>query len=82
MELNTRRRFGFFFKNILGVVVWMAVGYAWIQITMALSPTFAAIFVGSSVLLGVFYFAWQDAGHKLELAHMEELRTARSLARE
>ena len=57
MELNTRRRFGFFFKNIAGVVAWMAAGSVWTLITMALSPTFAAIFVGSSVLLAGFYFA-------------------------
>jgi hypothetical protein len=60
----------------------MAVGSSWTLIAMSLPPTFAAIFVGASVLLAGFYFAWQDAGHKLELAHMEELRTARSLARE
>jgi len=79
MELDTRRRFGFFFKNILGMCYWIAAAALWNIILYLLPPLGAMIYAGLTVLAGIIWLAWWEAGNKLISAQIDERHTARML---
>lgn len=82
MDLDTRRKFGFFGKSLLGISYWIGAVALWNLIMILLPPLGSLIFAGLSVLAGVIWLAWWDAGNKLISAQIEERHTARMLERE
>ena len=79
MELDTRRKFGFFLKNIVGMCYWIAAAALWNIILYLLPPLGAMIYAGLTVLAGIVWLAWWEAGNKLISAQIEERHTARML---
>ena len=82
LDLDTRRKFGFFGKNLLSIGRWIAAAAIW-NIPLYFLPEIGQlIYTGLSLLVGIVWLAWWEAGHKLFSAQIEEERTARRLARE
>ena len=79
MQLDTRRKFGFFFKNLLGISTWIAAAAVWNVIMWSLPQIGAMIFAGLTVVAGIVWLAWWEAGNKLISAQIEERHTARLL---
>jgi hypothetical protein len=79
LQLDTRRKFGFFFKNLLSISTWIAAAAVWNAIMWSLPQIGAMIFAGLSVLAGIVWLAWWEAGNKLISAQIEERHTARLL---
>ena len=79
LQLDTRRKFGFFFKNLLGISTWIAAAAVWNVIMWSLPQIGAMIFAGLTVVAGIVWLAWWEAGNKLISAQIAERHTARLL---
>ena len=79
LQLDTRRKFGFFFKNLLGISTWIAAAAVWNVIMWSLPQIGAMIFARLTVVAGIVWLAWWEAGNKLISAQIEERHTARLL---
>ena len=82
LDLDTRRKFGFFGKSLLGIGYWIGAAALWNLIVILLPPLGGVIFAGLTVIAGIVWLAWWDAGNKLISAQIEERHTARMLERE
>jgi len=82
IDLDTRRQFGFFLKNIWSIGRWCLVAAIWQAPLYFLPELGQVIYAGLSLLVGISWIAWWSAGYDLLSAQLEEERTARRLARE